>query len=76
MQSISGDVKFCCKQSCLALQHQVYLLQEEFDESKKRVASLETTVAHLKQEKHSAMEQCSLAKLEVLHVCVDVISKL
>ena len=76
VQHVSGDVKFCRNPRCQALQHQVYLLQEEFEESKKRVTCLEKTVAHLQQEKNSDMEQCSLAKVEVLHVCFAVISKL
>ena len=62
----------CSNPRCQALQHHVYLLQEEFEESKKRVTSFEKTVAHLQQEKNSAMEQCSLAKVEVLHVCVTI----
>ena len=63
----------CSNPRCQALQHQVYLLEEEFEESKKRVTSLEKTVAHLQQEKSSAMDQCSLAKVEVLHIlCVTI----
>ena len=66
----------CSNPRCQALQHQVYLLQEELEESRKRVTSFEKTVAHLQQENNSALEQCSLAKVEVLHACgVDVISK-
>ena len=56
----------CSNPRCQALQHQVYLLQEEFEESKMRVTSFEKTVAQLQQEKNSAMEQCSLAKVEVI----------
>ena len=59
---------FCSNPRCQALQYQVELLQEEFEESKRTVASFEKTVAHLQQEKNSALEQCSLAKVEVLHV--------
>ena len=58
------DVRHCSKRA------------KRIRESKKRVTSLEKAVAHLQQEKNSAMEKCSLAKVEVLHVCVDVISKL
>ena len=60
----------CSNPRCQALQHQVDLLQEEFEESKKRIASFEKIVAHLQQEKNSALEQCSFAKVEVLHVCM------